>query len=59
MNARSAAEARFPLLTVNGRDERAWAKRIMYREQLKDRTLMPIQVQFAKIALNVEQEITK
>lgn len=58
MNAQSAAEARFPLLTVNGRDEKAWAKRILYREDLRDKTLMSIQVQFAKQAMNVEDKPT-
>lgn len=48
-----AAIAAFPALTVNGRDDKAWAKRIMYREAEKDKDLMPIQVQFAKQALGL------
>lgn len=56
MNAQQAAEARYPLLTVNGRDDRAWAKRILYRNELRDKTLIPIQVQFAKMAMNVTEQ---
>ena len=56
MSAQSSAEARYPLLTVNGRDEKAWAKRILYRNDLRDKTLLPIQVQFAKQAMNVTDE---
>lgn len=56
MNAQQAAESRYPLLTVNGRDDRAWAKRILYRNELRDKTLIPIQVQFAKMAMKVTEE---
>lgn len=54
---RSEAEAYFPyLIGIEQRDHRAWAKRIMYREERGDKELMPIQVQFAKQAMNVEDK---
>lgn len=56
---RSEAEARFPYLLANEqRDHKAWAKRIMYREERGDKDLMAIQVQFAKQAMNVEDKPT-
>lgn len=58
---RSAAEAQFPyLIGDNQRDHLAWAKRIMFREERKDSHLMPVQVQFAKMALGlIEQPNSK
>lgn len=55
MTIREQAESAHPLRTTAGRDELAWAKRIMYREQHKDRDLMPIQVDFAKRALGIKE----
>lgn len=46
----------FPLLTTAGRDEKAWAKRILWREKKKDPDLIPIQVDFAKRALEVKDK---
>jgi hypothetical protein len=51
MSIRERAEAEFPMRTVTGVDNLAWAKRILFREQHGDKDLMPIQVQFAKQAL--------
>jgi len=46
------AAARFPVRTVNGRDDKAWAKRILHREERGDKDLLSIQVRFAREALN-------
>jgi len=51
-----AVNDKFPLLTKAGRDHKAWAKRIKYREQLKDDTLTAIQVRFANEALEVKED---
>lgn len=57
---RSAAEAQFPyLIGENQRDHMAWAKRIIYREERKDLLLLPIQVQFAKMALGLIEQPNK
>ena len=58
MSIRDEADYRFPLLTTAGRDDRAWAKRILYREERGDKDLMPVQVQFAKKAMNVSDQPT-
>lgn len=52
-NFEAAAREAFPAVTVNGRDDKAWAKRIMFREERKDSDLMSIQVTFAKQALGL------
>lgn len=46
------AAARFPVLTTAGRDDKAWAKRILFREERGDTSLLSIQVRFARDALN-------
>lgn len=48
------AEARYPVVTVNGRDCQAWAKRLVWRHQHQDRDLLHIQIQFAYEALNMD-----
>jgi hypothetical protein len=53
------ARAMYPVVTVNGRDVKAWAKRIMYREKQGDKTLLPIQVTFAKQALEIAEQEKK
>lgn len=46
-----ACEA-FPIHFSNGvTDHKAWAKRIVERERLGDKTLMAVQIRFAKQAL--------
>lgn len=50
------AEARFPMNTTAGRDYKAWAKRINYRDERGDKDLLPIQVKFARMALGLEVE---
>lgn len=47
------AAALYPVLTTNGRDYLAWARRIIYRHQRKDADLLHVQVQFAYQALNM------
>lgn len=51
---REEAVLAYPYLTPTGHDYMAWAKRIMFREQRKDATLLPIQVQLAKHALGIK-----
>ena len=48
------ARAQHPTNTAQGRDYKAWAKQIMYREQRGDTELTSIQVNFAKQALDIE-----
>jgi hypothetical protein len=48
------AAALHPIVTAAGRDLRAWAKRIVWRHQNKDRDLTMIQIQFAYQALGME-----
>lgn len=46
------AAARFPTITTAGRDPKAWAKRFLYREERGDKTLLAIQVKFAREAMD-------
>jgi GTPase SAR1 family protein len=47
------AEAKYPIyLTGNKMDQKAWAKRIWERHERGDKTLLPVQVAFAKEALD-------
>ena len=50
---RSAAVSAIPAWIGDQRDPKAWAKRIMYREERKCSELTPIQVEFAKMALGL------
>lgn len=51
------AADQFPYLLAGGQyDHKAWAKRIIYREERRDSSLMPIQVQFARQALDMTIE---
>lgn len=51
-NAREAASSKYPRFFANGVvDHKAWAKRILEREKLGDKTLTQVQVAFAKEAL--------
>jgi hypothetical protein len=47
------AQAKFPYLLDYGNDHKAWAKRILYREERGDKTLSTLQVQFAKEAMGL------
>jgi hypothetical protein len=53
---RSAASAAYPDWIGTQRDYKAWAKRILYREQHGDTLLIPIQPQFAREALELVGE---
>lgn len=53
---RNAASAAHPDWIGTTRDHKAWAKRILFREQHKDATLLPIQVQFAKQAMEIPED---
>lgn len=47
-----AAEA-FPIYTTHGKDFMAWAKRLNHRFENGDKTLMPVQITFARMALGI------
>lgn len=49
----SEARANHPNNTTVGRDYKAWAKQIMYREGRGDTELLAIQVDFAREALGL------
>lgn len=50
------ANARYPAVSVNGRDYKAWAKRIVYREEQGDKAVTPIQIKFAREALDMVKQ---
>lgn len=50
---RDAAE-RYPVVTTTGRDFTAWAKRLVWRDRMGDKSLTMIQVQFAYQALGLD-----
>ena len=52
----SEAEAKYPVHSAQGSDHKAWAKRIIYRLERGDNTLIPVQIQFAKEALGIEEK---
>lgn len=47
------AEAKYPLNTTQGRDYKAWARRIIHRFERGDKDLLPIQITFAHEALDM------
>lgn len=51
------ASAKFPYQTSRGLDHLAWAKRFVYRLERGDKTLLMVQIKFAKMALGVEDEV--
>ncbi len=52
-NARERAHSKYPRFFANGVvDHLAWAKRIIEREKLGDRDLLPVQIAFAKEAMD-------
>jgi len=50
---RLAAESKYPLNNSLGRDYKAWAKRIIYRFEHGDKTLLNIQIPFAYAAMEL------
>jgi hypothetical protein len=50
---KAEAEAKFPLLTTRGRDDKAWAKRFLWRHERGDKALMAVQILFAREAMGV------
>lgn len=54
MSAALEAQAR-AMFPYQGADHLAWCKRIMWRLEQGDKTLSMIQIQFAKMALNVQE----
>jgi hypothetical protein len=53
------AAALFPIVTATSRDYKAWAKRIVWREEQGDKDLTSIQIKFAREAVSrgVEESI--
>lgn len=54
MNLYHEAIVRFPTVTAAGRDYLAWAKRFVWRDEQGDKSMMPIQTQFARQALGLD-----
>lgn len=50
------AAARFPIVTETGRDFKAWAKRILWRQEHGDKDLLMIQTKFAAEAMERSAE---
>ena len=48
------AEAKYPTRTTHGIDHTAWAKRFVFRAERRDKSLLPIQIQFGYEALGLE-----
>lgn len=47
------AEAHHPRVTAEGHsDEKCWARRFIFRAERGDKDLLPIQIQFAYLALD-------
>lgn len=56
---RAEAESRFPFkLAGGGVDNKAWAKRFVFRFERGDKTLLPVQIQFAYLALDLDPPAT-
>ena len=52
------AVARFPRDFVGGgRDHKVWAKRILLCEEQGDKSLLSVQVKFAKMAMDIKDEV--
>jgi hypothetical protein len=51
---REQAASRYPFNTSAGFDHKAWAKRILWREQHGDTGLLSVQVKFAREAMGME-----
>lgn len=56
---RQQAEAEIPYATAHGADPKAWAKRFVYRHERGDKTLLPVQIQFAYLALDKEPPVSE
>lgn len=50
------ANAKYPTVTAAGRDDKAWAKRILYRQEHGDKELSSIQLRFAREAMDIKLE---
>lgn len=59
MNLHREAAERYPVVTTAGRDLLAWAKRIVWRDRMGDKSLTMIQVQFAYQALGIDPKAPK
>lgn len=52
----SEARAAYPYATSAGFDFKAWAKRIIYREEHGDKELTSLQVKFAREAMDMKDD---
>lgn len=55
MQLEGEALAMFPMNLTSGRDSKAWAKRILYRLERGDKTLLAVQIKFAQMAMGIEE----
>ncbi len=53
-----AAIAAHPFVTTQGTDYKAWAKRILYRIERGDKTLLSVQIKFAQMAMDIQPEVS-
>jgi hypothetical protein len=53
------AAERYPVVTATGRDLTAWAKRLVWRDRMGDKSLTMIQIQFAYQALGIDPKAPK
>lgn len=56
MSLEHDAALAYPYRHDTGVDHKAWAKRIAWREQQGDKTLLPIQIKFAREALDIKED---
>lgn len=56
-NLEMEARERYPLHTTQGTDYKAWAKRFLYRLERGDKSLLSVQIKFAKMAMDVKDEV--
>ncbi|WP_338762058.1 hypothetical protein [Massilia sp. METH4] len=57
MNAPAHNGAASPAATPVGVDNKEWARKILARHERGDRRLLPIQLKFAREALDVKAEV--
>jgi hypothetical protein len=55
---REEAALKFPFNSPAGYDHKAWAKRILWRLEMRDAELLPIQIRFAQEAMDIKPEAT-
>ncbi len=52
------AKFKFHDADKNFTDHKAWAKRILYRDERGDKDLTSLQINFARMAMDIKDEVT-